>query len=71
MILCRLGFHNWLYALPSLDKNRGNLRTGRTLKEHHCPTCKCTWLQDGVSRTCVLCGVQHNYSAYGGHGWID
>ena len=51
-ILCLLGFHKWLYRLPDWGGDGHTLREDTTLLEHHCPTCKCTWLQDGVVRIC-------------------
>ena len=61
-VLCRLGFHKWLYRLPDWGGDGHTLREGKNLREEHCPTCKCTWLQDGVMRICKRgCGIHHTW----------
>jgi len=59
--LCRLGFHKWLYRL--YDWSDGHtVREGKNLREEHCPTCKCIWLQEGVVRICQRgCGTRHTW----------
>ena len=61
-VLCRLGFHKWLYRLPDWGGDGHTLREDTNLREQHCPTCKCTWLQDGVMRICRRgCGTHHTF----------
>ena len=61
-VFCRLGFHKWLYRLPNWGGDGRTLREDTTLRENHCPTCKCTWLQYGVMRVCRRgCGIHHTW----------
>ncbi len=71
-MLCRLGFHKWLYRLPDWGGDGHTLREGTNLREEHCPTCKCTWFQEGVIRICMHgCGTHHTAKRidYGSIEW--
>lgn len=66
-VLCFFGFHQWFYSLHDYNADC-TIRKGYSLREKHCPTCKCTWLQDGVVRTCRRgCGTYHTWERY--EGW--
>ena len=61
-LACRLGFHKWLYRLPDWGGDGHTIRQDTSLCENHCPSCKCSWLQEGVMRICTRgCGVRHTY----------
>ena len=63
-LLCWIGIHKWIFRLPDWGGERGGetLKEDNTLREHHCPTCKCSWLQEGVIRICARgCGARNIY----------
>jgi len=68
MLLCRLGFHKWFYRLPDWGGDGHTLKEGTDLLEMHCLTCRCSWLQTGVTRTCTRgCGTHNTFQFVSDH----
>lgn len=65
-VYCAFGFHKWAYRQHDWASD-GTGREGLTLREGHCPTCKCSWLREGVARYCRRgCGMS---DVYEGSSW--